>query len=940
MQGSFPFTIAFFSRELRVPIIWTRKTTMRPTTTALSLSLLSLFLGKQLSAQGPSVPGEPSLKSPIQSQGAFHFEGKPLPGKAPGSQRWIVHFKSRSFDLSALNAEYAGARNPDRVEALAKELNHKAHLDQADFVEKVEALGAKVTDQFWLVNAAVVEIQPSQLAKLRGLKRVAYLQPDVKTVPLIKTATNSKNHDSDAIQAKGFTGLGVACAIIDTGQDENMNGTGKPHITYSKRGSTTTRLVLNRKMGSMPPDDVHGHGTGVASIAAGWKWRTSTADQGHAFDANICGYSIANSTSGGSSTSNMARSYQQIVIDTARYKIMASNLSYTGSPNPLSIEQKAADQAALTADLLVCTAAGNSGSSTSRSQLNLNGLSVGAVKENSHNLATFSSRGMINGKMKFPDICANGVSTNMARRNNETSDYIGSGTSMASPQVCGSATLLRGRFKTLRSYEAKAILLAAAQANAGTSSTQVSTGPGVGYLYNPTAHAIAGGSLRHGLASVSSSVRIFRRNLPVVRGRKYQIAIAWNRLNVNVSTFSNLDLTIRNGNSTVISSANKISTLEFVRFTAPTTGVYVIEVQGTSLSAQKQPFAWASTSDTARNNSIPGTYTLFGTGCLGTGTSTAPVGQIVPAAYRTLMGNTANYYPFGRAKMRYQQVFSNSELRNASMTGVSLRQDDRVTGRAGGSIPLELLLGYTTKTPGTLTTSFAGNFNSGTPARLFNGILKLPTLSGTNKDPQKFAVNIKFTRPFIYAQTRSRSLLIELKNSSSTNSFYSLDAAFGSTATTSRLYAFSPTATTGSITRNYGLVMRFDNPPPKGAVPQLSNTGAPEINRSFKLHLSQARKSSVGVLLFGLSKTRWGSVPLPLDLGFVGAKGCNLYVSFDLILGAVSTGLSGGGTLVLPTPNDRALLGKVFHNQWFVLDRPANGLGLVFTNAGTGKIGG
>jgi hypothetical protein len=816
----------------------------------------------------------------------------------------------------------------------------KARLDQADFVDQVQAIGGKVTDQFWLVNAAVVEIQPENLAKLRALKKVAYLQPDVETFPLIKTATNSKNHDSDSLQARGITGLGVACAIIDTGQDENMNGTGKPHITYSRRGTNATRLVLNRKMGSMSPDDVHGHGTGVASIAAGWKWRTSTADKGHAFDANITGYSIANSTSGSSSTTNMARSYQKIVIDTARYKIMASNLSYTGSPNPLSIEQKAADQAALTADLLVCTAAGNSGSSTSRSQLNLNGLSVGAVTENTHNLASFSSRGMINGNMKFPDICANGVSTNMARRNSENSDYVGSGTSMASPQVCGSATLLRGRFRTLKSYEAKAILLASAQANSGTGSTQVSSGPGVGYLHNPSAHNIAGSSLRHGLATLNARTRIFRRNLPVVRGRKYQVAIAWNRLNVNVRSFSNLDLTIRNGLTTVVRSNNLVSTLEFVRFTAPSTGVYVIEVQGTSFSALTQPFAWASTSDTAQNNSVTGTYTLFGVGCRGTGSTNTPSGQVVPAAFRTVMGNTANYYPLGKARSRYQQVFSNSELRNATMIGVSFRQDDRINGRAGGTIPLELLMGYTTKTPATLTNNFAGNFNSGTPVRLFNGTLKLPTLTGKNTDPKKFAVSIKFVRPFLYFQMRSRSLLIEMKNSSSTSTSYFLDAAFGRSATTSRLYALSTTATTGLLTRNYGLVMRFDNASPVGAVPQLTNTGVPEINRSFRVHLSQARKRSVGVLLFGLSNTNWGPVRLPLDLAFVGARGCKLYVSFDLVLGAVATGLSGGGSLVLPTPNDRALVGKIFHNQWFVLDRPANSLGLVFTNAGTGKIGG
>jgi len=34
-----------------------------------------------------------------------------------------------------------------------------------------------------------------------------------------------------------------------------------------------------------------------------------------------------------------------------------------------------------------------------------------------------------------------------------------------------------------------------------------------------------------------------------------------------------------------------------------------------------------------------------------------------------------------------------------------------------------------------------------------------------------------------------------------------------------------------------------------------------------------------------------------------------------------------------------SLIGFVFHNQWIVIDQPANTLGLSFSNGGTGKIG-
>lgn len=804
--------------------------------------------------------------------------------------------------------------------------------DQAPFVAAVQGLGGTVVAQWWLVNACAIEIDPARLPRVEALANVAFLQPDVETQPAsppILTATNSANHDADVLQAAGHTGSGAGCGIIDTGQDENMNGTGVPHITYSYRGTSTTRLVVNRQIGTQPADDVHGHGTGVASIAAGWRWNTATADSGHAYDADIAGYSIANNTGGGSSTTTMANAYQQLVIDTPTYNLRASNLSYTGSPNPLSVEQQAADNAALIADILVCTAAGNAGTVLSASQINCNGLSVGAVNENTHTIASFSCRGLINGNMAFPAICANGVSTNMALRNNQNADYVASGTSMASPMVCGAATQLRARYPALNAAETKAVLLAGTQASPGTGSTQVSTGPGCGYLHNPSAHAIAATTLRHGRGTFTANNQIYQLTMPVVSGTTYQVALAWHRTDTTSASWSNLDLRVRNGATTVIDSLSAVSTLEFVRFTATSTANYTIEFVATGLTTSSQPFAWATTADAAP--SLAGTYATYGAGCPGSGTDNLGTCTVVPAAYATTFGESANYFPHGRGNIRYQQVFLGSEVGFRPITGVSFRLDDRFGG-AAGTFPITVSVGATTRTPATLTAGvpFAANFDLGGATTVFNGSWSFPAHTPPNTDPSSFVPTIVFDAPVIFAGSATRNFLLQFDNNGTTSVTHFFDAAFSPAATTSRVWATPIAATPNGSTQNYGLVMCLRGPL-AGATPRLSATGVPAIGTSFNVNLANARATAPAVLWMGTSQT---SISLP------SAPGCRLLASFETFpLASVLTSATGTASFTMPIANNPALIGNRFYQQWTIFD-PVNPLGLVFTNGGAGRTGG
>ena len=819
------------------------------------------------------------------------FTGKALPGTKAGTERWIVHFAERDFDLEALRVQMQGDRNPSDVATIVADLEAKMKRHQAGFVQQVEALGGSVFAQWWIVNACAIEATPAALATIATLPNVAYLEPDVATEPCILTATNAANHNSDYLNSINVTGSGVACAIVDTGQDSNMNGTGVPHITYSRRGTATTRLVLNRQMGTMTADDVHGHGTGVASVSAGWRWSTTTADNGHAFDANIAGYAIANNTAGSSSTSTMASAWNQMVADAAAYRIVAANLSYSGSPNPLSVEQKAMDSAGLNADILACTAAGNNGTSTASSQINVNGLSVGAVNENTHTLASFSSRGTPDGQL-FPDICANGVSTNMARRDNQAADYVASGTSMASPMVCGAATLIRGANTSLRSYETKAILLAATNASPGTAGTQVSTGPGCGYLKDDVAYTIATNSQRHGTASIASTTTAWTKSLPVTANVQYQVAIAWHRLDVNSTTWSNLNLRILNGSTVVAQSATARNTEEFVRFTAATSGIYTIEVRAASLSAATQPFGWASSSNTGQ----PGSYSYLGSACTA-GTQNV----VLPAAYTTTFGNSKINSGAGRHNMRYQQLFDRNEVpNNIAISAMAYRE--KTYSSPGGTTSATIRLGYSSRTMTTLNANFDSNFDF-TPTTVFSGNLSLPAWTGSNTNPATFSARWAFTQPFYFYKTLNRNLLLEIRNTATTSINSFADAVSGGN-TARALSIASSTATTGTLGLNYGLIVRFEGRP-LGTTPLLTNSGVPTIGQSYTLNLSQAKPSTTAVLLIGNYN------PQPW-------LGCTLYVQATSSA-VVTTSTSGTASLARPVANNTALIGTQYYEQFIVL---------------------
>ena len=93
------------------------------------------------------------------------------------------------------------------------------------------------------MNGCVVDIPPAQLNAVRKHPMVRALHPDRPVVRgrFIKVATDSRNHAVDTLQSQGIRGAGVAVAIIDSGIDSNMAGTGRPHRAFFVNGDVTNR---------------------------------------------------------------------------------------------------------------------------------------------------------------------------------------------------------------------------------------------------------------------------------------------------------------------------------------------------------------------------------------------------------------------------------------------------------------------------------------------------------------------------------------------------------------------------------------------------------------------------------------------------------------------------------------------------------------------------
>lgn len=109
------------------------------------------------------------------------------------------------------------------------------------------------------------------------------------------------------------------------------------------------------------------------------------------------------------------------------------------------------------------------------------------------------------------------------------------------------------------------------------------------------------------------------------------------------------------------------------------------------------------------------------------------------------------------------------------------------------------------------------------------------------------------------------------------------------------------------------------------------------LGQVFTLEVSNLQLTTNPVFLqIGLSSSLWNGIPLPFSLAPVGAAGCSLLVSDEVIVpgSGVST-----ATFALPIPNVPAYFGAHAYFQALIFEPGANALGLTVSNGGEAYIG-
>jgi hypothetical protein len=111
----------------------------------------------------------------------------------------------------------------------------------------------------------------------------------------------------------------------------------------------------------------------------------------------------------------------------------------------------------------------------------------------------------------------------------------------------------------------------------------------------------------------------------------------------------------------------------------------------------------------------------------------------------------------------------------------------------------------------------------------------------------------------------------------------------------------------------------------------------PWTGETFALRANNLPAAGPTVVFIGLSNTTWGAIPLPASLNTLGAPGCSVLASGDVVLPVINQGGTATWSAVIPAVP--ALAGITLYNQFLALDPPANRLGLVVSDASAGTIG-
>lgn len=312
----------------------------------------------------------------------------------------------------------------------------------------------------------------------------------------------------------------------------------------------------------------------------------------------------------------------------------------------------------------------------------------------------------------------------------------------------------------------------------------------------------------------------------------------------------------------------------------------------------------------------------------------------------------ATSYPFAGPAMRYQQWWSPSEWRasvgqSVRVTNVQFKAATSGMGVANRQIELEVAMGNSsTVSP---TSHFESNFTSGKVTvfpRAFR-ILPAPT-------PGTWPISLNFTNEFLWDGVSGVVLEIKLWNNGNNNQPWIYELEYDQAASFSMYRLWDVTGPTSQnanfLRQGQGLIARFTYATALslpygtgcagegGHVPLATTEGGLPVpgNGAWRHALTNAPSQRPALFFMGFSPSTWGTIPLPFDLGAIGATGCSMYAEY--VAGVTVQTVGGGpgsGAVRVPfgLPATTNWVGVRVYSQWLVLDpNAANGM-LAASNA-------
>ncbi|MFE4265048.1 S8 family serine peptidase [Streptomyces sp. NPDC056883] len=388
----------------------------------------------------------------------------------------------RLFDITELSRpEYLAPRPAARLQLIVGYEGPALAGAPAAFTAARSALraadGVEVTRSYPTLDAEAVSATPGGAAALwealtdprrdAGGRAAA---PGIATVWLdaVRTATldgSTRQIGADKAWAAGYDGAGVKIAVLDTGIDAthaDLVGQVVAEQNFSRSADAVDRV---------------GHGTHVASIAAGTGARSAGAFKGVAPGARLLNGKVLDDGGSGRDSGILA-GMEWAVAQGADIVNLSLGAPDTPQLDPV---EAAVDRISAEKGVLFAVAAGNRGRrgpGTIDSPGSANAaLTVGAV-DDADALAPFSGTGPLPGGGVKPDVTAPGVDiTAAAAPGSELDREFGqnppgyltlSGTSMATPHVAGAAALLKQQHPDWKGPELKGALTGSARGGAYT----------------------------------------------------------------------------------------------------------------------------------------------------------------------------------------------------------------------------------------------------------------------------------------------------------------------------------------------------------------------------------------------------------------------------------------------------------------------------------------